>query len=791
MFPKAVLKLAEAIPLLEVLPDNKTVTTRYGKKSQLGLCQVIKLTGLDYTGLANDDRINLARLRQTFFANLPTHLDYAIHYQRKKLAFETRFEQHQNEWADSIAQQHMEQFTEPYVTEIFLVISRGIQKLNRSLSGLPTKDQSVEKEALEKQREEFAREVSGIATMLDPFVPTILRHSQEGQSELMSFWGFLINGGNKITTPRQTQHLGLLLALSDIQFPKKEKYVVFEHGDGAPTYAAFLCINSYPDFTHERMFSDLMRLKHPFNISQYVVPYSREETKGKLAKKIGNLQMIPGDFTQARASILLEAANEVEAGEVTFHDHILSFCVYGNSHQHLEEGVAKIRSILLQNGMTLIQEDMNRHAAFFAQFPGNIGMLESRQVSSSSENIADAITFGGAQEGLPACAFGSAPVTLFNTVDGGNFSFTFHSSLALSAPGHTMVIGGTGAGKTTLISFLLMNCLKYQDMKMLVFDSHQGLKLPTTVFGGDYTTVGEGASLSLNPMLLPENYNNKQFLERWIGLLAGGVDIEEQQQIASAINQNYLLPEAERSLNSIRYSLGTKKKGSLLSRLEKWLPSESDATLSQYSYGLFFNAKEDTLAFNKRIVGFDMTTALKNTELLGPFTSYVFHGFASLIDKHPIPHVCFIDEMVKYLENPIFAPFILEAVREWRKRNGVFIGAVQEAPVLTDSDVGNHLIKNITTFILFPSPMANEQSYIQGLGLNQEEFNWIRTPNSNREVMIKRNGGGSVILNVDLSHLGKHLKLFSSEKSDVQKMELLQQQEKWVEHYLDKKEIAA
>jgi type IV secretion system protein VirB4/ComB4 competence protein len=74
-----------------------------------------------------------------------------------------------------------------------------------------------------------------------------------------------------------------------------------------------------------------------------------------------------------------------------------------------------------------------------------------------------------------------------------------------------MVIGASNSGKTTLISFLLMNCLKFQDLKILSFDSFSGTKVPVTAFGGEYTDVKTQSSFNLNPFLLEDTYANRQF----------------------------------------------------------------------------------------------------------------------------------------------------------------------------------------------------------------------------------------------------------------------------------------
>ena len=70
--------------------------------------------------------------------------------------------------------------------------------------------------------------------------------------------------------------------------------------------------------------------------------------------------------------------------------------------------------------------------------------------------------------------------------------------------------------------------------------------------------------------------------------------------------------------------------------------------------------------------------------------------------------------------------------------------------------------------------------------LTDSEFAWIKTANPEREVMLKRRGGQSVILNIDLENLGEYLNVFSSNIKDVRKFELSQKDNKedFVNQYL-------
>ena len=89
--------------------------------------------------------------------------------------------------------------------------------------------------------------------------------------------------------------------------------------------------------------------------------------------------------------------------------------------------------------------------------------------------------------------------------------------------------------------------------------------------------------------------------------------------------------------------------------------------------------------------------------------------------------------------------------------------------------------------ILFPTPKARPEHYIDGLGLTDSEYYWIKNCPNPRNVMIKKMGSNSVIIDVDLSIIGNYLKLFSSKDVDRKKMEELisSDQPNWVSNFLN------
>lgn len=773
------LRVASKITPLEILDDNKTVYTKNN-----ALVQVIRFEGKDYSGVSNDEQDALFSIRKRLFNVVSSRVTLTFHYFRRKVpAAQNSKYQITNKYADQVVQAWNKNFKDTYRTEMYLVIripvSSDFGKKIKDTPDLVTGNLNKVQIQINKKRDELDAEVIKLFKMLERYDPNSLVHTKDNKSDLIKFFDYLINSDLSISSKELSltiaSDLDSLLALTDIDFNKADRLVTMHHGN-KKKYCRVLALNVYPLETDELIFDNLLRTKHHFNITQHVLPADRDMNKMSINKKIDQLRTMAGmGFMGGRFTDLEDAGEAVESGEDNFHNHVTLIHVYSNSIKELDKACSDIEGILNHSGITLIREGLSLELAYWSNLPDYERLSSARKGKISERNLSDFISLGNSLEGLSKCPFGDDPITTFKTTHNTNYSFTFHRTTDKEALGHTMIIGAPESGKTTLIAFLLMNCLKYPDLRILCFDSLNGLKVPVTAFGGEYIDAGSQEKMDLNPFLLPDNHRNKEFLKSFIEILIkGSRNKDEKHQINEIIKNSYELSPQDRSLGIVTAICGkprggTKEEENITARIEQWLPNIDGE--DHYRYGGVFNSKKNSLSFDKRIVGIDMTDTLGNPELLSPLSSYIFHSFDEYVRNNPCPHICFIDELATYIQNDTFANFTNRAAQEWRKRKGVIIGAVQNIASLAESQHGKKIISNLATYIIFPNPSADPSHYMEELGLNDSEFNWVRTPNPERQVMVKRRGGESVILNIDLSSLGESLKLFSSGHEYVAKMD--------------------
>lgn len=564
-----------------------------------------------------------------------------------------------------------------------------------------------------------------------------------------------------------------LLSDVDLYWPDDKPYQVYE---GQETrYSAWLAIKAYPGTTTGRMIDDLFRVRAEFNLFQSVEVLSRDAG----IAHANDLERNTLSFSESGGEILLELQEVKErltGGDLAMCRHGFAVEVLGDTPDVLEWNVRAVIQAVEFHGIRVKRETLNQEPLFWSTWPG----LEAHNVRArmiTTENLSDFVSLATLGEGLDSCSWGPMPVTRFRTESGSEYGFTFHQSPAPRDLGHTLIIGSAGSGKTTLISFLVALCQKFPKMRTVVLDRLHGMEVMCRMLGGTYADFGDG--VAFNPFHLNDTDENRRFLRQMLELLAGTDTAEHRELINHAVDQAYRMPKADRCLDELRGAFGLARPGSLQERLSEWY--------SEGTNGGFFSSRKDSLSFDRRFVGFDMTTLLQMPKVLGPVAHYLFHRLNMAVLQDPGPFLIFIDEVMNYLNDKAMAPHILQTIREIRKLDGVAVLAAQEAESVLEHPEGDLLMRSIATLLLYPAPTADAEHYMDGFGLTETEFAWIKSPGNGRQVMLKRPlTGESAILDVDLAPLGEMLKVFDSSSTAVRELNTLRRtRSDWRNAYLD------
>lgn len=561
---------------------------------------------------------------------------------------------------------------------------------------------------------------------------------------------------------------------------------MFEFSSGREKrYAATFVIEEWPITMSESYMLELMSNAVEMTICHDVVPMGKTKAMAEIAWKS---KLAPGlnpgsdsslQFADVEAALQPGSEEEQELFSVQ-----TLITVYGDT----PDDVIKGRSIINQMrsvGITPVWPKYTMPQHWFSQFPGFDA--QSRSMSLLTGEVGILSPFHLNPTGELNSDWGQGPIAMFQTIEGAPYSFQFHAPGGGSpALGHCVSIGPSGAGKTTLITFLASMALRHPDLKTFFFDRGRGCEVVTKALDGAYLFFDndqEKGSVALNPLQIEDNGENRQFLQEWLRLI-GDVkedDYEFAGQISDAVELIFD-PQIERRYRNLRHLYTTMfpAKSELRERFTAWTnPSQ---------YGSIVCAPEDALDISQRVGGFDFTNILADQKLGPAMVSYLMHRI--LVEAKGDPRLIFIDETEPLLRNEIFQKRYRKLLQEGRKERQVIISCFQRPTAPQELGLGDVIRGQCPTIFFFRNPAAEEEDYADWR-LTQRELDFVLGKSYKKKkyaVLVKRYGeiAESVILDTNLSALGPLMNIYHSGRKQVILMEEMERLygKDAVDHYI-------
>ncbi|GAA9405443.1 hypothetical protein TH0820_08810 [Helicobacter pylori] len=486
----------------------------------------------------------------------------------------------------------------------------------------------------------------------------------------------------------------------------------------------------------------------------------------------------------------------VQANRLSMQECALNLVLRAKSKAKLDKSLKEILSLLNNAGLGSVIETIGLKPSYFSFFHNNAN-INPRMRNQTSQVIASLILFEKNNTGFRANSWGDMPLSVFKNLDHSPYLFNFHNQevkhkgvLAHNVArvvGHTMIIGATGAGKTTLISYLMMSSLKYPNIDILALDRLNGLYSFTKYFDGIYN---EGESFHINPFSLEDSASNRAFLLHFYAQMAK-VDsydkhndkIEDRTALLNTIdtmyrNYNDAVKQAKFSNQELPLPFDLKE---FVNSIVKTNTNILDSSFEYYLKSSLFSSRMDSLDFKTRISTINTDSILHNDDDAGLLAYYVFHKMIDRALKINRGFLCFIDEFKSYAQNEMMNKEINKIITQARKANGVIVLALQDINQLSEVKNAQSFIKNMGQLILYPQRNIDTKDLNDkfGIRLSDTEKHFLENTAVNEyKVLLKNmNDGSSNIIDVSLSSLGNYLQIFSSNSSMVEHIENL------IKHY--------
>lgn len=741
--------------------DDYTLITRDGL-----LVQTIALRGLLFE-TADSDEINYRKALRDAVLRAITSPRIAIyhHVLRRKvdLSLEPEFGDEFSKALDARWRQRLAT-RELYVNELYLTLVRrplpgkiGVaDRLRGLLSGNPASGQAARAEEL---RALNATREALLAALADYDARTLGVY-QSGEalcSEPLEFLSALFNGEMR---PVQLPFgdIGLHLPYRRVSFGANAMELA-PHGEVPRRVSAIISVKDYPGATAPGMFDELLRLPVELSVSHSFAFVERGKALADMNLAIRRMRSAEDEAVSLRAE-LMQAKDEVAAGRAGFGEHHMTIAVHADDLASLNRSVADVVSALADLGIIAVREDIALEPAFWAQFPGNFAYIARRGLVSTANFAALASAHNFAMGKAQGNHWGEA-VTLMETTAAGPYFFNFHQGDL----GNFTVIGPSGSGKTVVLNFLLAQARKY-DPRIVFFDKDRGAELFIRAVGGRYDRLDPSLPSGLNPLQLDDTPANRQFLIDWVGVLAGGANIEEQARIKLAIDANFAQPPEYRRLRHlVELFRGAARPTSddLWARLQPWWGEGERAWL-------FDNARDET-DLSARTVGFDMTAILDDPVARTPAMMVLFHRVEERLDGTPT--IIVVDEGWKALDDAVFVARIKDWQKTIRKRNGIVGFATQSARDALDSQISRAIIEQAATQIFMVNPKAEAGDYCDGFGLTAHELSLVRSMPDAAHCFLVKHGNESVVCRLDLSGEREILTILSGRERTVRLLDRL------------------
>src|SRR5213078_987835 len=417
-----------------------------------------------------------------------------------------------------------------------------------------------------------------------------------------------------------------------------------------------------------------------------------------------------------------DAVGEASANVVRFGYFTCNVLLFDGDLERLEATAREVVKQLQHHGFGARLEEVNALEAYLGALPGH-GYQNVRKPLLHTLNLADLLPLTSIWPGLEQhpCPFyppGSPSLCYAATAEATPFRLNLH----VSDVGHTLILGPTGSGKSTLVGLLIAQFFRYPAAQVFLFDKDYSSHILAHACGAEYYDIlGDSESpLSFYPLATLDTLADRVWAQEWLEVLLAlqGVHATPVQRKALYRALELLTVSPSRTLTDL---VNTLQDHQLRDGLNHY-------TLAGGLGGLL-DAKDDSLGagrFQVFEIGHLMNLGEKN---LVPILLYLFHRVERRL-REGRPSLLIIEEAWITALNSLFGQKVEEWLRTLRKKNTAVIFVSQSLADVVGSIRRDLILESCPTKIFLPNPEAeNEQvrRLYQSIGLNSRQIQMLAT----------------------------------------------------------------
>ena len=477
-----------------------------------------------------------------------------------------------------------------------------------------------------------------------------------------------------------------------------------------------------------------------------------------------------------------EAIGEAESNLVRFGYYTSLIVIKGEDRDQVIEQTNEVRKAVANQGFGARIEDVNAVEAYLGSLPGH-GYPNIRRPIVHTLNLSDLLPITSVWSGLdfhpnPFYPPKSPPLLHARTTGSTPFRLCLH----VDDVGHALMLGPTGAGKTTALNFMAAQHFRYPRARVFGFDRKNGSFVLCSAAGGHYYDIGgDDSSLSFCPLHDIASPSDQAWAAEWVEtcLVLQGV-------------------EPTPSMRNLIYQAIVRLSGSPSRSLTEFVSQVQDndlrEALAHYTLsgpmGSLVDAPKDSLR-DSRFMIFEMEHLSQLGEKnMVPVLLYLFRRMEKRLDGSPtfVP----LDESWLMLTHPMFREKLREWLKTLRSKNANVLLATQEPSDVLNSPIRDVVLASSPVKILLANPDAAgvQRPMYELMGLNDREIEIVSTATKKRHYYYKSPLGRRLFSlglgPVSMSFVG------ATGKEDISEAKALIKQygEAWPEEWLKARNLA-
>ncbi|MCW5589104.1 MAG: hypothetical protein KIT27_05515 [Legionellales bacterium] len=610
-------------------------------------------------------------------------------------------------------------------------------------------------------------------------------------SDLLAYLALPLNAGQFQPYAFTQQHIARLLPTKRLFFGQAIQWLGNTEHD--TRYAAMVSVKSTGTFSSSIALDSLLTVKAEMIITHHFFPIETEVAVKRVKQQLRLLNR-HDNGAQSFMIGLNDLLNDLKSQQALSGDYYHSVCVFADSLDELEANVQAVSDCYQLIGWVPVRERLGLQASFWSQLPGNAHFIP-RRFPMTSYNMADLLSLHNYPTGFHDHNHLGKSLTIIKTPSNTPLHFNFHlpSHKHDPAPGHTIIVGSNGSGKTALAAAFHSFSQHYQGRSILCDRDHSN-EIYFRANDYDYFTIAPEANnpIALNPLQLPDSRVTRTFLFDWFKQLLrvddakADLTAEDEQEILTAVQANFELPLERRRLRYLLafFSMRFSKRNTLM----QWLTDEDTGIVGRYAY--LFDHAQHQLIWSSHI-GLDLTHLLdrESTAVVTTLMMFIFH----LIEQHLDGTLTqlWLEEGWRLLAHDYWQHKLTAGIPTWRKHNLFLTLLTQSCASIVNSPLRPMIMDNRATDILFPNSAADIRDYEQCFQLNPQECDFIQHAISQKRQFLYRQPkiNFSAIGQFDLSRLSQHLAILSGNRASIEWMRECRAQygenaKEWMPHFL-------